>query len=402
MKETAQDFQDFFRMEKSIITNENVKSLKQATDDHIAESIIYSICYQHQYDLFGFGRIDPETFGKEFGFSRSYLFRPVDKPYQQQIEPNLYAMEKVNTGREISMNKYRYETRIENALYVLANVPLTRMTTIIDDNNKLVRKIEFKHIIKELCIEMDKNTGKKTYVYKLEEDFRRNLSSFYLNTSKQTLVKLRKSGLVSLYQLILRIKEAVFAKGETSTTKDNTPKFAYLVEIAGISKNLSPTHQKAKLNNAFRKIEECSSIVYDVEWVKDDVTNERFVPIFHFVPMLGEEPGSESLYASHKKKETRINVIAIEFVHNLLSACPEQTYENYVNGENEKKFINWITSDNYVTKQILEKQLLMSYINVGIENIPKNLTERISRLQDLAKKNRIDDILSWIQEIVKL
>ncbi len=396
IKEKAIQAPDQFRMERSIITQENINSLYQVNNDHVAEAIIYYICYQHQYDLFGFGRLDPEIFSKEYGFSRQYLSEKVSEPFQLKINPIEYEKRKKENSNQLFCN------RIENALFTLGNMTLYIMSTLVDDEKKLIRRTQFLHILKEIYIETDKLTGKKTYVYKLEDSFRRNLSSYYLNTSRNTLVKLRKSGLAPLYHAILRLKEALFSEGKTSTEESNTPNFAYLCEVAGISKNLEPKYQKRDLKEAFEKIKKYSTLSFDVEWIKGENSKEKYTPIFHFNPMLGETLDQEGIYARMQKKETGIDIITIDFLHNLLDRCPEQTYENYIKGEGEKKFMQWITKTNPGTVTLLQQQLINAYVDSGIGQIPQNIAERISKIQKTAKECSFDEFKEKIKEIIKL
>ena len=156
-----QNDNDFFRMEKSVITKENTDQLFTISGDHIAEAILYHICYEHQYNLFGFGVLDPEAFGKKFGFSWRYLQETHDNPYQNTI---LKAARKKTDRRyrnqDIEPEKETYCTRIQNALFVLMNLPLVVNRTILNDDKRLVREIKPVRILNSLVVIQDKRSGK--------------------------------------------------------------------------------------------------------------------------------------------------------------------------------------------------------------------------------------------------
>ena len=315
-----QNDNDFFRMEKSVITKENTDQLFTISGDHIAEAILYHICYEHQYNLFGFGVLDPEAFGEKFGFSMKYLREIHDNPYQNTI---LKATRKKTDRRyrnqDIEPEKETYCTRIQNALFVLMNLPLVVNRTILNDDKRLVREIKPVRILNSLVVIQDKRTGKVSYVYELDNGFLRNLSNLYQTASAKSLAQLRRSGNNLLYLHLLRLRDALFSQGKTSTDTENTPTFAYLCELSGVNTNQEPKYQKRDLNAALKLVRKETELDFEVEWTKDQ-NGQKYCPILHFIPCLGEIIGPDSWVNGMRRKEERVDVAAVEFKHKLYAS----------------------------------------------------------------------------------
>lgn len=393
---------DIFRMERSVITNQNIDTLKEITGDRIAESLLYYICYEHQFNIFGYGHLDPEEFGNKYGFSREYMSKKHEHPYQDQF---LSKKEKENRDKHLYSKRGKNEQathyfidRLENALFTLANLPINVMTTLVDDEKRLVRKYQPIRVLSALFIEQDKVSGKITFTYKLEESFRRNLSTYYLKSSTTSLIKLRKSGYGPIYQHILRLRDAVFAEDRTSTTPENTPQFAYLVELAKINKDQEPKYQKRKLNEVFEKINKETELEFDIEWIRGFGEKEKYTPIFHFHPRLGEDIGMGDRYKQTVRFNEASDVLITEFIHNLYEECPYNDYEHYT--EAEKYFFKWIGNDqNPEWRQKIELLLSMSYTNAGWY-IPEDIAKRAQKFIHMAKEKNMDEFEDWIRSIL--
>lgn len=387
---------DFFRMDRSVITKENLDALYQVTGNHIAESIVYDICYEHQYNEFGFGIIDPEDFGKKYGFRPDFLQKQNEKPYQQKVL-NFRNNEKTNRRRRTTdTNKPVYTNNIENALFTLSYMPLYVMNTMVENSTKrLVRKIQPLRILKNFFIEQDRITGKTIYGYQLEEDFRRNLSTYYLTTSTQSLINLRKSGLGPLYHHLLRLREALFAKGLTSTTPDDTPNFAYLCSLAKVGGNLEPKFLKSKLNAKLQKIFKETELDFEVEWISNG-EKEKYTPLFHFNPAVGEVIGKDGYAVQAIKREEKLDVAVTELKIGLALACPYRSYEQMKNAD--KYFFEWLADDNDNLRKTLTAAIINTFINIAATTIPNDIEKRVDFLISCAKYKDKKDYDRWIQK----
>ena len=74
-----------FRMEKSVMTKSNFDGLSEVSGDNIPEALLEYICYEHQYNIFGYGILDPVEFAGRFHFSLSKILASHPEPYQLQL-----------------------------------------------------------------------------------------------------------------------------------------------------------------------------------------------------------------------------------------------------------------------------------------------------------------------------
>ena len=381
-------------MDRSIITKENIDNLFKMTGNHIAESIVYDICYEHQYNVFGFGIIDPEEFGKKYGFRLDLLQKQNEKPYQQKVL-GVNTNEKTNRRKREEEYKPVYTNNIENALFTLSYMPLMVMNTIVEKNTrKLVRKIQPLRILKNFYIEQDRITGKTIYAYQLDEDFRRNLATYYLTTSTQSLINLRKSGLGPLYHHLLRLREALFAKNMTSTTPEDTPTFAYLCSLAKVNTDLKPKFLKSKLNAKLNKIIQETELDFEVEWIANG-EKEKYTPLFHFNPKVGEVIGADGYAIQAIKREEKLDVAVTELKIGLTIACPYRSYEQMKNAD--KYFFEWLANDNDKLRKILTSTLINTFVNIAATTIPDDIDKRVEYLIFCAKYKDKKDYDHWIQ-----
>lgn len=391
-----QNDNDFFRMEKSVITKENTDQMFKISGDHIAEAILYHICYEHQYNLFGFGMLDPEAFGAKFGFSMKYLREIHDSPYQNTIlKAACKKTDRRYRNRETAPEKETYCTRLQNALYILMNLPLVVNRTILDNDKKLIRKIEPVRILNSLYIIQDKKTGKVSYVYELDDGFLRNLSNLYQTASARSLAQLRRSGNNLLYLHLLRLRDALFAQGKTSTDPEGTPTFAYLCDLASINTNQEPKYQKRDLNAAFKLICKETELQFDVEWAKDQ-NGLKYCPIFHFIPCLGEILGPDSWVNGMRRKEERVDVAAVDFKHKLYASCPYRSFEHIEDAE--ALFFEWIKTDTPKRRQALEFDIANTFHDIG-HTIPQDIPQRVAQFIRSAQElppEKFDDYVKAI------
>ncbi len=389
--------QEQFRMEKSVLTKANFDELSMISGDRIPEALLQYICYEHQWNVFGYGVLDPSVFANSFRFSGNYLLSAHENPYQLQLRKILKnGIRKVNRLKARSSHKGQDEficaNRLENALFILANYQLNVTSTSVIDDRILVRQIGFLRVIESFAMIQDLKTGKILYTYRLNDNFRRNLSSLYLTAKRGSFISLRRSGLGVLYTFLLTLRDAVFAKGRSSTEINNTPDFEHLCSLADISQNKEPKYRKRDLNLAFDKIRKVTELEFDVEWVKGDGI-ERYVPLLHFIPSL--DFTSESV-ANVRRYNERISVAVLEFKHNLAEICPYPG--NRFDSEAEKYFYSWLKTDNPEEIRSIRFALEKTFVNLGC-GIPGDIAQRVSYMQHLASCKDPEDIDRWLSLI---
>ena len=390
-----------FRMEKSVMTKNNFDGLSEVSGDRIPEALLEYICYEHQYNIFGFGILDPAEFAAKFHFSLSYISSVHPEPYQFMLRKLHTAETRQNyrlriSGGRMEQDKMICGTRLENALFILANYALDITATSVLEDHTLVRQYGFLRVLESFTLIQDGKTGKITYAYKLDDKFRRNLSSMYLTTRLESLVALRKSSLGSLYVFLLKLRDALFAEGRTETNIETTPSFDYLCQLSGVSPDGEPKYRKRDLNRAINKIRQETELLFTVEWVRGG-GKERYTPIFHFTPGNGQILDSSNVYyVRHVRGMERLDIAVHELKHNLVDICPFKG--NRYSPDAESFFFRWIITDSPERDSLVRFALEKTFINLGC-GIPRDINERVDYFRFCAGKYGAEKFSTWLREL---
>lgn len=405
-----------FRMEQSVVSKENFDLLKNISKDRIPETLLEYICYEHQYNVFGYGILDPEEFAKRFHFSASFLREQHEEPYQIRVRGISPEKTDKRKRKQNSSTEHQKQnaipalfdeeagkgkgltcfTRLENALYVLANFPLEVTTTAVLEDNSLIRKYSSMRVLKSFTYRQDAITGKILYTYELEPDFRRNLSTLYLYVDINSLVRLRRSGLGALYLFLVKVKDATFYNGKTCTDPGR-PSFDYLCKLADINEyNGNKKYRKRDLKTSLKKIAEKTDLRFTIDWTPDE-SGEKYTPIFYFIPELGQIIGEPNSSREKSRREMeRILVACMEFKYNLAQACncKEELYTEAA----EEFFYDWIRKTDKKTIDQMRTALAKTFINLGYV-VPENLSKRIELFCWFASREKKEDIDKWLPEV---
>lgn len=404
-----------FRMERSVVSKDNFDLLKNISKDRIPETLLEYICYEHQYNVFGYGVLDPEQFARRFHFDTRYLREVHEDPYQIRVRG--VCPEKENRRRRLpaknspktaagALSPFVEEegkgqgmscfTRLENALYVLANFPLDVTTTEVLDDRSLVRKYMSLRVLKSFSYIQDAVTGKVCYTYELEPDFRRNLSSLYLSVDINSLVRLRRSGLGALYLFLVKVRDAVFHEGK-SCTEPGKPAFDYLCRLADLPDYAgNMKYRKRDLKARLKKIADNTELRFTVDWLPDD-SGEKYAPILYFLPELGQTVGGpDSGLEKSRRDNERMLVACSEFKHNLAQACGYKKSPH--TPEAEDFFFEWIKRDDEEAIGLMRTALAKTFINLSYL-VPEDLPKRIEHFCWHAARERREDFDKWLPEI---
>lgn len=387
---------ELFRMEKSVLTKRNFDELASISGDAIPEALLEYICYEHQYNIFGYGLLDPVEFARKFRFSHNYLMSRHPSPYHASLRksPKDVCLP-VNRRRRIPEEAcLNWDSRIENALFILGNYSMNITGTAVMNERLLVRHQEFLRVLESFSVIQDMRTGKLLYAYKLDDRFRRNLSSLYLTISCESVIALRRNRLQPLYVFLMSLRDALFSEGRTSTTEDNTPDFEYLCSISGVSASLENKYRKRNLNLCIKKIQECTELQFSVRWERGAGV-ERYTPIFTFSPTPEQVVGLPCDRLSQVRRSNERILIAInEFQHNLVEACPFEG--NRYTTSAEEFFFQWIKTEDPKQVRMMEFALEKTFINLGC-GIPSNIQERVKTFGHLARKYGKDNFETWLR-----
>lgn len=402
---------DRFRMEQSVVSKNNFDLLKNISKDRIPETLLEYICYEHQYNVFGFGVLDPDQFAKRFHFDSQFLRERHEDPYQIRVRG--VKMEKVNrrlkrfSAEDVPNTKERSPldeekgkggdiacfSRLENALYVLANFPLDVTATFVLENRALVRKYTSMRVLKSFSFVQDAVTGKILYTYELEPDFRRNLSSLYLSVDINSLVRLRKSGLGALYLFLVKVRDAVYHDGK-SCTEAGRPSFAYLCNLADIPEYAGNIkYRKRDLKARLAKIAGSTDLQFTVDWVNDG-SGEKYAPVLYFTPELGQTVGGAS--DRGRRDAEKVLVACSEFKYNLARACDYG--RAFHTSEAEDYFFEWIRHNDSDTVEQMRTALTKTFINLGY-SVPTDVPGRIELFCWFAARERREDFDKWLPEV---
>lgn len=391
-----------FRMEKSVMTKSNFDELGLVSGDTIPESLLEYICYEHQYNIFGYGILDPAEFASKFHFSIHYLMGHHQDPYQFQLRKILAKNRPQqnhrlrNASAKTSQEDIICSSRIENALFILANYALNITSTAVLEDQTLIRQYGFLRVLESFTFIQDGRTGKVMYAYKLDDKFRRNLSSMYLTTSRDSLVSLRKSGLGPLYVFLLKLRDAVFAEGRTETVPGNTPAFDYLCKLADVPEYPEAKYRKRDLNKAIARIQKDTELDFILEWVRGG-GNERYTPLFHFIPADKQPVGTpDSRFVRICRDRERIDVAVHEFMHNLVDVCPFEG-SRYSDAA-EDCFFEWIHHSSNEQERLVRFALERTFVNLGC-GIPADIKERVSLFQFYADRRPRAEFQNWLREL---
>lgn len=397
---TASGGTELFRMEKSVMTKANFDELSAVSGDRVPEALLQFICYEHQWNLFGYGRLDPAEFARLFRFSRSFLLGRHEDPYQLRLRRTLKGGGARNLRRrsavEIPQEEILCTNRIENALFILANYALNVTSTSVQEDNTLVRRFGFLRVIESFSLVQDGRTGKIVYTYKLDDKFRRNLSSLYLTASRESLVSLRRSGLGALYVFLLRLRDALFAEGRTATLPDRTPGFDYLCSLASVPAYPEIKYRKRDLRRALAKVRESTELDFDVEWVRAG-GRERYTPLFLFRPEGSAGPvPAESGAARARRLSERVDIAVLEFKHNLVETCPLPS--DRLSPAAEDFFFAWIRRTDAGTLRMITFALEKTFVNIG-SGIPGDIPARVRLFSLYAQSRGREGFDVWLREL---
>ena len=396
------DSRELFRMEKSIMTKANFDEMGLVSGDNIPEALLEYICYEHQYNIFGFGILDPAEFAREFRFSVNYLMGRHPDPYQFQLRKLVFKGQNSQNKRlrlstdGIGQENLICSSRLENALFILANCALNITATSVLEDQTLIRQYGSLRVLEQFTMIQDGRTGKVTYAYKLDDKFRRNLSSMYLTTRRDSLVSLRKSGLGPLYIFLLKLRDALFAEGRTETELGSTPTYEYLCELVGIPQGGEPKYRKRNLNMAISKIRMETELDFHLEWVFGG-GKERYTPIFRFFPNSSQIVATpDNRFAKICRERERIDIAVHEFKHNLIEVCPLEG-RRYTK-DAEDFFFSWIRSDGPETEGLIRYAMERTFVNLGC-GIPLDVPERIKLFRFYASRRGSEEMDTWLREL---
>jgi hypothetical protein len=405
------------RLDKNIAHNIDYFGGLMEEAEHVVVHLIYHFCETYQYNIFGFGILDPDEFARRYRLDRCNLQRKAKNPVQLQgkTEAEVKAMYEQQTKNP----SFRiFDSIIENALYIL----LSRNIVLMRGGKKFVQgkrdgaqeevlydKLTSVQVLKELEVFFTKNRGneKVLYRYVLSPDIIGNLTEYFLVSDKDNLIGLRGNKTERLYLFLINLRDSMFVHGQTNTTIDTTPSFAELCRIAGVETTYKSGSKVGSAKDAkYVKRDLKQKLDYLMAHNKD----RNFSFTYHFVRNPGHRWAYTCLFSFAPRhadiaedKEwrnlERRNIFANNLLYSLLNCFKQLNSRVYFNNCDvpkvaERIFLKWVSDDIHFEEKVL------AYIDakfktyhsfsgpvaeVCAKNFVKSLRRPIDSIDDLKK-----------------
>ena len=395
-----------FRIDKYLVNdicgfNEQIDS-----DDRLVRNVVYSVAEDYEHSLFGFGSIDPARFAERWQYDPSFLRRRVTEPYQLRdmtADEILRYRERISSRiggiKDAGSDRYVWDTRLENALYILSNKPFNFNSYgefVATGKNGPQERIIKSHASFTLFSSIDtvnRGRNKVVYTYTLNENFEKNLTRYYIRGERESLLRLRSCGLDSLYLYLtnLRINLALEGKGVAAGTA--AAGFDHLCNLAGIpSKTQSggdyePRERKKLLVRALRRVVETTELKFEVRWGRAADGSSPYLPEIDFgTEHLGmydaRRPGPGRIVV-----QTERNLIQRQLIQREMLAMYKKLFSGgrYLPVD-ENMFNAWATDVNQNREEKVTA-LRLAYIGI-FGMIPKNEVSLNKAVFDALDKGR--------------
>lgn len=232
--------------------------IKDSQTRNIIKSLLIYFSEQRELDLFGFQTLDPVKFSKRFHHSRQNLFRHIEKPLYLESKQKVF---------------YKWDSYLENCLYLLASIPVFEEYRGEDENNIIVGLRNY-IILNEIRCQTSKSKGKpkKTYFYKLDINFLTNLKRFFLNINVDLYLECRKSNMEDFYLQIMNLyNENRFGGNSSHTFRiEVLEKYFNVSHPNARMKKMRITKQLDKIELFFKKY----NVPIRFVWIKE--ANQRY------------------------------------------------------------------------------------------------------------------------------
>lgn len=257
------------RIDRNVV--DNILDLRQFGED--AKLIIQILLYfavkeQRDQSLFELGTFDVSEFCSMMGLKRENLM--VRHPHPRHLErlksSRQLASYIEHQEKDPTNPTYRiFDSVLENALYRLftENLTFTRKAQVykVGDEETTIMPLDRIIFLQKLSFRTIRSKSGQTkyaYDYKLNDDFRNNLSLYFSKINLQHYIALRKANIEDLYIYLRNLRDTLAASGKNSAQVA----FDYICEIANINMS-TPADKKKWLIKKFKTLRE--KIMMNVE-----------------------------------------------------------------------------------------------------------------------------------------
>lgn len=371
---------NLIRIDKNIANNidvltENHDKTKGLSneDKNLIKNLIYFMCFKRQTDIFGFGELDPHEFAELFGYNHSTFWKKHQNPIQldglsHEEKESFYKLEQEDLRHHI------FDSIFENALYWLHTNVLRfkRAAKDVIIDKETVSFVESKSYVLlpelKLTVRRKGKNEKYFYSYSVDKNFIANLSLYYLNCNKQSLIALRQSSLDDLYLFLSNMRASIVEKLRNTKEESyyGSIDFEFLCTLAQIKKftKSDPEHnnppkevpakkRKQLLITALNKINEKTELKFEVSWQKKKPTDRwDYYPIINFMITREETITSPK---NHELIEEKHEIFRQNLGHELWDVY------KFIGTATKANFFDWL-NDN--SKDLKEKEMAYRYANL--------------------------------------
>lgn len=355
------------------------------SDEKLVRNVIYSVASDYEHNLLGFGQLDPAAFARQWNYDPSYLRRRVENPYQLKNMSGdavaAYRARMREGGGGDSGDAKVWDTRLENALYILSARPVDfdqygEFVGKDGEGEEVLVKAHTSFTLFRSISAVSRGRGKTVYLYTLNENFEKNLTRYYIRGEKQSLLNLRAAGLDSLYLYLVNLRTNLALKGLTATTPGELPDFEYLCRLADIpamtkgGAAIPARERKRNLAEALQRVLDGTELEFNVTWNNAPGKKAEYVPVLDFGTkhLLSVRPdfGYGRLIAEQEQRSIHRQVIT----KNILDMYRKIHTAGFYTDTDEEAFNAWAL-DNGRNRREKETALRLAYIWI-FRRIPDN------------------------------
>ena len=366
-------------------------------DEALIRNIIYHVSKSYEHSLFGYGTLDPTAFAKEWKYDPANLRRIHPSPFQlttlTDAEIERYRTDRASRRGERTMpHSFIWDTMLENALFILANKPVSlNKYRIYQDNEDawqrdMIIKQNVAFTVFTKIGAVAKKRGGYVYTYTLNPHFEQNLTKYFTRALPGSIIAMRSRNLDPLYLYLKNLKTNLSLNG-FRTTRPGEPSFEYLCDQAGITrfsvdgKNRRNVRKvRFLLSEALRFIQENTELKFSVSWARnDDGDGADLVPVIDF----GESAVMSKLYSKVTQDNENVKIYR-QVVGNQLREMYTRLYTLGTYTEADiNDFNEWLFNEN---KSRSEKEIALRFAFIRIfGKIPDDARKREKAFFELVR-----------------
>ena len=280
------------RIDRNLGKNITLFSTFGEQNKAMVKSVVWYVSNQLKNQLFNEGIIDPHDFAKVMQYELNTLTTRHPSPaclqHLSDKEKALAYKKQDENPNDISCRVY--DSWLENALYMLLNQNITFPSgakSYIENGDTIQElTLESYRIFTKLVItfrQSPRGKPKILYEYTLDENFRNNLSLYYMKIDLPQANILRKKNLDDLYITMKNLRETTIFNQQLECESD----IDFLCKLANINSE-SFSVKKKRLNKAFATLASIVDFTIQLKWKRGPQAKWANIPVVSFASNFSE------------------------------------------------------------------------------------------------------------------